>query len=263
MNFNPRPPCGGRPGFVSLHHHRTEFQSTPPVWGATERHGRRLLRRCISIHAPRVGGDGTSTHVGSSEETFQSTPPVWGATHAPHIQALQMLISIHAPRVGGDPAARRRCSRPTDFNPRPPCGGRPVLCTSWSEAVEFQSTPPVWGATVPGDAIDHAGAISIHAPRVGGDDYNPNKVNRENLFQSTPPVWGATVLPIASVTAWSVFQSTPPVWGATGGCPYESPSNKFQSTPPVWGATLLGARAEMVDSISIHAPRVGGDSKNS
>ena len=33
----------------------------------------------------------------------------------------------------------------------------------------------------------------------------------------------------------------------------------FQSTPPVWGATLLSGVSWAVAAISIHAPRVGGD----
>ena len=34
---------------------------------------------------------------------------------------------------------------------------------------------------------------------------------------------------------------------------------KFQSTPPVWGATLHCGEQLKNKSISIHAPRVGGD----
>ena len=35
---------------------------------------------------------------------------------------------------------------------------------------------------------------------------------------------------------------------------------RFQSTPPARGATLEKAKREMKLSISIHAPREGGDS---
>ena len=57
-----------------------EFQSTPPVWGATKLDGYDPALGDISIHAPRVGGD----------EVMQLR------TDVAH------LISIHAPRVGGD-----------------------------------------------------------------------------------------------------------------------------------------------------------------
>ena len=80
-DFNPRPPCGGRP----LHQFptnilHTKFQSTPPVWGATQGRDHIMSHIDISIHAPRVGGDG-------------------------RVRAIRRVlspISIHAPRVGGD-----------------------------------------------------------------------------------------------------------------------------------------------------------------
>ena len=78
--FNPRPPCGGRLLHLRIFCHRTgisihaprvggdlspdlscprpdSFQSTPPVWGATEEHIQAQGPGEISIHAPRVGGD--------------------------------------------------------------------------------------------------------------------------------------------------------------------------------------------------------------
>ena len=60
---------------------------------------------------------------------------------------ISLDISIHAPRVGGD-------SQLMGLSP---------------DALRFQSTPPVWGAT---RRVRHEvapEAISIHAPRVGGD----------------------------------------------------------------------------------------------
>ena len=38
---------------------------------------------------------------------------------------------------------------------------------------------------------------------------------------------------------------------------------KFQSTPPARGATLFETFDSKEEEISIHAPRKGGDSKNS
>ncbi len=56
----------------------------------------------ISIHAPRVGGDHYARMGLDMMQKFQSTPPVWGATHLRcHGHAI-FDISIHAPRVGGD-----------------------------------------------------------------------------------------------------------------------------------------------------------------
>ena len=105
------------------------------------------------------------------------------------------------------------------FNPRPPCGGRPVRACICAPGRQFQSTPPVRGAT-PGLAANnlHAG-ISIHAPRAGGDAISP------------PDIWRRPV-----------FQSTPPVRGATGGCSDCRGAAQFQSTPPVRGATAKTAK---------------------
>ena len=35
LDFNPRPPCGGRLKFEKVNDPALVFQSTPPVWGAT------------------------------------------------------------------------------------------------------------------------------------------------------------------------------------------------------------------------------------
>ena len=126
-----------------------------------------------------------------------------------------------------------------DFNPRPPCGGRPTYKPFTFDDEVFQSTPP----------------------RVGGDRRRFYVWHSSIGFQSTPPVWGATselchrqLLPLK-------FQSTPPVWGATGDTMLLMASvMQFQSTPPVWGATgTLHTQGRAGASISIHAPRVGGD----
>ena len=125
-NFNPRAPCGARlcqnrnrfvNEFISIHAPRvgrdgrddvaivnvSGFQSTRPVWGATDKlpdvqkkldisiHAPRVGRDEhqpfskyptveISIHAPRVGRDRIRVIFGRKGDKFQSTRPVWGAT---------------------------------------------------------------------------------------------------------------------------------------------------------------------------------------
>ena len=131
--FNPRSPCGERliHGTIITPHKR--FQSTLPVWGATQplRRRRELLQisihaprvgsdmvlhilgyiKEISIHAPRVGSDIAKNGGQHSLHTFQSTLPVWGAT--PRLNWLLSVqeISIHAPRVGSDLRWLSGCSR--------------------------------------------------------------------------------------------------------------------------------------------------------
>ena len=81
---------------------------------------------------------------------------------------------------------------PTDFNPRSPCGERLCAACHNAEHPEFQSTLPVWGATVYAQLMELLNKISIHAPRVGSDGHPAKKTTCLWLFQSTLPVWGAT-----------------------------------------------------------------------
>ena len=146
----------------------------------------------ISIHAPRVGSDPSPRSAWAGETRFQSTLPVWGATKAttPEAKLLafqstlpvwgatlstrrsyeNQTISIHAPRVGSDPAITGTGTSPLYFNPRSPCGERLPEHMIDAAGVVFQSTLPVWGATISLGYMLIVIRISIHAPRVGSDD---------------------------------------------------------------------------------------------
>ena len=100
-NFNPRPPCGGRPSWtdylygqiaISIHVLRVEDDSVRALMGNA---------KTISIHVLRVEDD-TPYKRGS--------PP--------------RRISIHVLRVEDDVADAGSGNGDPDFNPRPPCGGR-------------------------------------------------------------------------------------------------------------------------------------------
>ena len=171
-------------------------------------------------------------------------------------------ISIHAPRVGSDKSTRRKSRWPFYFNPRSPCGER--LCSKLlrKEPKEFQSTLPVWGATAARRSDGRrVPKISIHAPRVGSDPLVDALCDGEDAFQSTLPVWGATCKRYRR-RGDARFQSTLPVWGAT--LPWLRPDRlkSFQSTLPVWGATDQVGGIGHQGIISIHAPRVGSDSRH-
>ena len=147
--FNPRSPHGERPlirlGIISL---------TP-----------------VSIHAPRMGSDGSGTLISLAIGLFQSTLPAWGATH------------------------RRRLPGfvPACFNPRSPHGERRTEKITIYTIFSFQSTLPAWGATsITTTGVWHY-VVSIHAPRMGSDNYNLRTTVNRDAFQSTLPAWGATV----------------------------------------------------------------------
>ena len=146
-DFNPRPPCGGRPALVPEDRFDATFQSTSPVWRTTEKArgprpvdenfnprppcGGRLDdwaesngARIISIHVPRVEDDCRHGDLSSEDWQFQSTSPVWRTTHGRRPPTAVFYISIHVPRVEDDRATPANTVWSSNFNPRPPCGGR-------------------------------------------------------------------------------------------------------------------------------------------
>ena len=100
-NFNPRSPRGERRCISTAVEPAALFQSTLPAWGATRVIEEATREYEISIHAPRVGSDGTH----------------W-------VRCQRCLISIHAPRVGSDICWVMLQPRQQDFNPRSPRGER-------------------------------------------------------------------------------------------------------------------------------------------
>ena len=125
----------------------TGFQSTLPVWGATQ------------------GFQGVSI-----SPEFQSTLPVWGAT----IWALQtrqkVMISIHAPRVGSDIGLYCHQRVLWDFNPRSPCGERQShqRRSAADESISIHAPRVGSDGLIEWHAFELS-RISIHAPRVGSD----------------------------------------------------------------------------------------------
>ena len=122
----------------------------------------------ISIHAPRVGGDILWIRSAWVSSLFQSTPPVWGATDLPR----HGLIGLR-------------------FQSTPPVWGATVRTKSSFSVYLFQSTPPVWGATGEDALVVHAfHLISIHAPRVGGDNGLDHEVGDLCISIHAPRVGG-------------------------------------------------------------------------
>ena len=88
--------------------------------------------------------------------------------------------------------------------------------------------------------------------------FKPNPF-MDTSFQSTPPARGATSRRFAGIKNCA-FQSTPPARGATAyPVRKRAFAQVFQSTPPARGATHWYNYCWARLSISIHAPREGGD----
>ena len=124
-----------------------------------------------------------------------------------------------------------------NFNPRPPWGGRRSLpCPCRREVREFQSTPSVGRATCPSNTSSVRTAISIHALRGEGDEYDG--INLYVDFISIHALRGEGDLYRLNSVPYLLFQSTPSVGRAT-------------TAKNIWRWNLSG--------ISIHALRGEGD----
>ena len=259
-DFNPRAPYGARQIPSSCSHLLYKFQSTRPVWGATQSGGRPRRGECISIHAPRMGRDSaycryaprptdfnprapygarlirrvfpwratsfqsTRPVWGATTSTkcllsykilFQSTRPVWGATLGEFLPEPDETISIHAPRMGRD------------------------YTFGWHfiQYGVFQSTRPVWGATSTSIRCCGWQCISIHAPRMGRDRSFSGRMPRSLNFNPRAP-YGARLEPGKSPAHFLHFNPRAPYGARPSYAVEQTVKVLFQSTRPVWGATV-------------------------
>jgi hypothetical protein len=125
----------------------------------------------VSIHAPRVGSDWAAGCWPMRGLPFQSTLPVWGATQWTQARVIRPPVSIHAPRVGSDGRLGAGKSLLAAVSIHAPRVGSDWAAGCWpTRGSPFQSTLPVWGATLGRRLLAYAWvAVSIHAPRVGSD----------------------------------------------------------------------------------------------
>ena len=138
--------------------------------GATQAYQSILRGSQISIHAPHAGSDLYLITVFVLLTHFNPRPPCGERLITNLVKNLEEVISIHAPHAGSDrqekyntcyeqdfnprpPCGERRqpiavrAQKQCHFNPRPPCGERHLLVKYVTGMVEFQSTPPMRGAT--------------------------------------------------------------------------------------------------------------------
>ena len=123
----------------------------------------------------------------------------------------------------------------------------------------FQSTPPVWGETAHGRVAGHAGQISIHSPRVGGDFFGAALHLVHGISIHSPRAGGDAFwqlkqqnrkdISIHSPRAGGDGQEIRPVHGQT----------YFNPLPPCGGRRRRDGKLRRYICISIHSPRAGGD----
>ena len=180
---------------------------------------------------------GAAPYGGGCSE-FQSTLPVWGAIRAFDGSHRGRAISIHAPRVGSD------------------------ICSflTYCVAYRFQSTLPVWGATGYWPKSHLLDKISIHAPRVGSDRHMTRRWLHQMNFNPRSPC-GERPASRQKRCGTLYFNPRSPCGERLSAASITGASSSFQSTLPVWGATRADGDLRRRRGISIHAPRVGSDSK--
>ena len=162
---------------------------------------------------------------------------MWGATLSTRRSYENQTISIHAPRVGSDPAITGTGTSPLYFNPRSPCGERLPEHMIDAAGVVFQSTLPVWGATISLGYMLIVIRISIHAPRVGSD-----------------------LITFSSRIALYDFNPRSPCGERPGVHVQYRASAYFNPRSPCGERPEQPPKQQLHPAISIHAPRVGSDS---
>ena len=178
---------------AGLSFHRSLFQSTLPVWGATcQSMGQFSQMKPISIHAPRVGSDCSHGPGSPPPRDFNPRSPCGERLlDLLHVDFLS-LISIHAPRVGSDDIPVVSGCTKNYFNPRSPCGERLGYTAIVWRRSDFNPRSPCGERRLFICPQRRMNWISIHAPRVGSDTWSKSKKIQRDGFQSTLPVWGAT-----------------------------------------------------------------------
>ena len=236
-DFNPRPPCGGRPPRQTRTQLGKIFQSTSPVWRTTFFYGKASQDYQISIHVPRVEDDGHFGESGYQAFLFQSTSPVWRTTRM---------------KICGT-------SWEKNFNPRPPCGGRHRGRPG--EGVfggYFNPRPPCGGRLCPVTRRTRMKCISIHVPRVE-DDCSAKSCSRAMTnFNPRPPCGGRLGWKFEKEEK-TYFNPRPPCGGRQFIELKDASFWSFQSTSPVWRTTPSLAKTRQNLGISIHVPRVEDD----
>ena len=238
ISFNPRPPRRGRSSVIPAAIASSRFQSAPPAKGAMAFAAADMHHALVSIRAPREGGDG------DPPKRITVTNPV----------------SIRAPREGGDAGPGTPPKWYSGFQSAPPAKGAIVLCEENTSYFGVSIRAPREGGD---DLVSWSEArtvyVSIRAPREGGDRQAASRWQQyPPSFNPRPPRRGRWFLHSLKIT-FTLFQSAPPAKGAMRlmqGC---SGSIQFQSAPPAKGAIKWTHAASRTQSVSIRAPREGGD----
>ena len=126
-----------------------DFNPRSPQGGATLQHRYAILRRAISIHAPRKGERRSSARPSKSAALFQSTLPARGSDSSlPRRSFVFRYFNPRSPQGGATCAMPPSDAGHSYFNPRSPQGGATIIeLQSEGKSSDFNPRSPQGGAT--------------------------------------------------------------------------------------------------------------------
>ena len=147
-HFNPRAPCGARPGWDSGSFQERIISTHAPLAGRDAR-VLQILRAAheISTHAPLAGRDLRHLMISSLLVYFNPRAPCGARPQWPSLTALTIVISTHAPLAGRDLGLTAATVGQTVFQPTRPLRGATHVLQLIRELKPFQPTRPLRGAT--------------------------------------------------------------------------------------------------------------------
>ena len=284
INFNPRPPRGGRPKGCRKTGTRAKISIHAPREGGDVKHVDKISENFNFNPRPPRGGRRTANVAGMSTLPFQSTPPARGATAAVNEISHIRRISIHAPREGGDAWFCYFFPAFAYFNPRPPRGGRrwgckglrpmhrfqstppargaTIVCYWQCDQRSFQSTPPARGATWPFGCCMTAYDFNPRPPR-GGRQQAQDQDLPGLVISIHAPREGGDFSLVLLHGLLVYFNPRPPRGGRPRRFAGTDIFTTFQSTPPARGATVLcGILFMLIIQFQSTPPARGATSKN-
>ena len=152
-------------------------------------------------------------------------------------QLIVAIISIHAPRVGSDDSFIFLPPYIYYFNPRSPCGERPFPSFQTDCSSGFQSTLPVWGATLGvGTGFSASSYFNPRSP-CGERQEIRSEASQQADFNPRSPCGERHTNPVIRYITHD-FNPRSPCGERPGNGVDSSRTIQFQSTLPVWGATI-------------------------
>ena len=197
--FNPRSPCGERPGTRTNPSGEVMFQPTLPLRGATACSTAFTGCRRVSTHAPLAGSD--------RDESAQQYKLVV-STHAPLAGSDSLMgcalrfcpVSTHAPLAGSDKKSPNTIKTYRSFQPTLPLRGATRSPLPRHQRGDVSTHAPLAGSDLRHTHATWLLLVSTHAP-LAGSDWTPQSWKwTPTMFQPTLPLRGATRSWLRSMT---------------------------------------------------------------